>query len=184
MKDSRFKFRAWHSDQKEMVYFDNEKITKDQYQAQHLAELIAGHYGDVLMQYIGMKDKNDTDIYDGDILNICFTSDSGKNLHDGIYTAEMNIFKGINFRFQKLLWESYGYNQFPLIIDLSASNSLGNIYSDEKGRTAIYVRDDYVSVTDPNNTYPFNNEKKLSFCSRHFTVIGNIHERPELLSEC
>ncbi len=38
-----------------MVTFDNSKLVKDEYQRLHLANLLNGDHGDVLMQYTGIK---------------------------------------------------------------------------------------------------------------------------------
>ena len=59
-------FRAWHEEGKVMVYFDPKKLVSDIYQAQHLMMLIKGDYGDVLMDYTGLKDKNGVKIFEGD----------------------------------------------------------------------------------------------------------------------
>ena len=63
------------------------------------------------IQHIGVEDYDGKPIFEGDILNICFTSDSGTFIHDGIYTANIDTFNGVNFRFNELSWIDHGHNQ-------------------------------------------------------------------------
>lgn len=115
-----------------------------------------------VMQYTGLTDKNGVDIYEGDILNIYYTSNLYGDTynHDGIYITVIGALGDIVFRFKKLLWDNYGHNQYPFNSTLSQEfNSLSYRYSEELHK----------------------NELRAIDGSTYFEVIGNIYQNPELL---
>lgn len=85
-------FRAWHPESEEMVYFDAEQASRDEFIACHFLELMAGIHptGQHLQQYTGLTDSKGVKIFEGDVVYI---AGLGKELIEfpfiDLYEAEL-----------------------------------------------------------------------------------------------
>ena len=153
------KFRCWNAfsscmhDWAEMV--DKNKI--------HLLSNENKAY--VCEQYTGLKDMDNQELFDGDIVNIFYVRNGF--IHDGNYLISIDV-TGIKFTFVGLSWSSYGYNQYPVHSYL--------IFSDYG-----MLRSDYRNHEKPNSACIGNHDG--AEYSNYIKLIGNKHQNPELVGE-
>ena len=167
----QIKFRAWH--------YGAQMWLTQEYQGSCFRWINEGQ-NITVNQWTGLTDKNGKDIYEGDILNICYTSDGAEYIHDGVYTTSISDIGGIQFTFERLMWESFGHNQYPSENTLSGHHGSLSTVRDENGKRYLVSTIDNYTKT-PSAIYPFNEENEYSFASRYFEVIGNIYEDKHLL---
>lgn len=157
MSNRTFKFRAWDA--------LAESMFGEGYSPQEFWSMVHPSSCDVdVMQFTGLQDMNGKDIYEDDLVNICYESKSDGWFFDGVYRAEITP-KGVNFHFIKLLWESYGFNQYP--VEKASVTDFGFLaydYKNKSGGIRLCVQEA--------SKYKYSN---------YVEVIGNIHENPELL---
>lgn len=169
------KFRAWYEseNEKQMLFVGDNFGT-----AHPLDCCVYAMEGQPvkLMQCAGLKDKNGTEIYDGDLLNIFFTSGDGEYIHDCIYKAEKGGLGGVQFRFVGLMWSCHAHNQYPSSTTLCEKyESLD--YEYEGNEIKLKVPDSW------GENHLHGNRWKQNDKSFYFEIIGNIYENPELLEQ-
>lgn len=132
---------------------------------------------ETLGQYTGLLDKNGKGICKDDLCNVFYTSGDGENIHDCIYKVSVDPLYGLTLKFVKLLWESSGYNQYPLSTTLSSQYDKLEYSRESKGNNCIAVRDTW-------GENPLRREKwKQNDYSNYIEVIGNIYENGDLLND-
>ena len=104
----KIKFRAWDVINNQMVY---PRIIKESFSAISSGDLINKY--EVIMQFTGLVDMSDNDIYEGDIVKHC-----SQILYVGFGNGEFKFFSKDN------IWQKY--------IDTNEMKIIGNIYENSE----------------------------------------------------
>jgi uncharacterized phage protein (TIGR01671 family) len=121
----------------------------------------------ILMQYTGLKDKNDKAIYEGDILKIKYHFES-EYYSESFYKVTYSQL-GVELIFIKLSIND-GKNQIPIIKCLKSFS-----HFEVDGRNGKYEN---IAISD----YVLGELRFLNY-SNDIEIIGNIYENPELLEK-
>ena len=158
------KFRAWLKYGKEIVdveeidfmdevinYIDNDYENNEQ-------ETIGAYFENIeLMQYTGLKDKNNKEVYEGDIL-----LSSNEN---GIFLISIN-FGDSNIEYSNML------TGFQIKTEIILSNS----------QYFEYFSNNLIKLISKYNI-PMKEDNNTKYISDGWWILGNIYENPELLGE-
>ena len=85
------KFRAWDTENKEMLEVENLYFNEMNGQVEIKTRIYSDYFNEeemILMQYTGLKDKNGKEIYEGDIVKSILILDNGIKLRTNIDVVE------------------------------------------------------------------------------------------------
>lgn len=119
------KFRVWDSELREMLTPNQVRVYNNLFEIDSGKDWVepADYDRFSLMQYTGLKDKNEKEIYDGDILSVCNGSVNSTPWIDKPYAVEYFINKG--WGLPMFCWDKEGEN----IMDKTHwCEIIGNIY--------------------------------------------------------
>ena len=123
------KFRAWDIKEKKMIYdpfvYDTNE-TLGEFSMVRLNKALKDKRF-VYLEYTGLKDTNNIEIYEGDIIEV-FSSNSSNTLLEGIYSV---VYWCDGF---KLEWDSFGETQHRELGAIPNGNNkvIGNVFEDPK----------------------------------------------------
>lgn len=139
------KFRAFNTKLNRMIYPDDYGWFNDAYvwignghiQTTRLSTIVSGEVKELVpMQYVGLKDHNDTDIYEGDIVQFTYgerpevsSFDGGHDVVDGWTEDEFLEVKFVHGSFmigKHLLW---ALKEWPFDYSLKV---VGNVYQNRE----------------------------------------------------
>ena len=135
MNQRKLKFRVWDNEYKQWVSYSEYQSLPDDF-VQHkdcnpLFELKARDAESnrfVVEQYIGLKDKNGKEVYEGDIGKTIYTDKPDQTIGDVIYTSEVGAYR---IRCKKQLLPVVTYrvvNGSPLGLLNVLDEVIGNIH--------------------------------------------------------
>ncbi len=117
------KFRAWDKELSKMVYRDGSLFD--------IPSRLPGNWRDffIPLQYTGLKDKNDKEIYDGDILDV-------KAGESGVFRYQ------VVWNEKQCGWRNQYGQKLPQLFGKPNSEVIGNIYENSELFEAKNVRKD------------------------------------------
>lgn len=110
------KFRAWSTSDKVMITDLNSPAL--------FHGILAPHADDILMQYTGLKDKNDKEIYEGDIFNCIYHFDGCTKHQNEIAWSDERA----QFYLKSHGEDCHQPNVHQSMSDMTRMEVLGNIY--------------------------------------------------------
>ena len=147
----------------------------DELESEYFMDASAYRWDHILEQFTGLYDKNGNEIYEGDLLNVLYESGDERFTHDGVYSVSFDTLGAVKLVFESLLWESWGYNQYPY----------ANILCQEYGQISSVSVDGQRRLRI-NETWNEDHMTGKRWIAHHESLyiekIGNIHEQKHLIS--
>lgn len=156
------RMKAWSYDANDFFYEDDMYGTDDYLDL--FSYLKQGQKIEIIRS-TGMRDMDGVEIYEGDLVNVFYKSFDGEFDHDLIFLVECDHVYGLSLKFVGLLWESFGYNQYPIYTDLK----MGSGIRSNRAEDVEFMNIDIV---------PYDGSR---IESSYIKVIGNKFQNPELM---
>ena len=155
------RMKAWSYETKS--FYGGDEYESDEYL--DLFSCINQWGGMEVIRSTGMHDMDGVEIYEGDLVNVFYKSFDGEFDHDLIFLVECDHVYGLSLKFVGLLWESFGYNQYPIYTDLK----MGSGIRSNRAEDVEFMNIDIV---------PYDGSR---IESSYIKVIGNKFQNPELM---